>query len=468
MRPTLSAAEKKLDLPFEPDNAVLRFNYIHPDFVERFGNPDKWVNVIQFQDWTFKNKMAMAYPIDYKKPLSPRLRQGSYNVLPTTEGFVVIQSHCDAPGHFKIDDGTTAISKWLKANGVEAILSDAGRTTQQIIQTLGGFHGVSSFAHPEIVKFLNEISRRPVSPSAPHREFSGRIQSAIKGDVWRGHNFESLVELGAVELGLKLKCSICSSWNWYSFKELGYQVNCKLCLRDFKFPVVDPGSNKLSKWAYRLVGPFALPNYANGGYAASLSIRFFSEVIGHLGSADVTWSGGQELSLTDDHKVESDYIIWYQRKVFLGNNYPTEIVFGEAKSFGKDVFKANDIDRMKELAVRFPGSILVFSMMKKPSELSSDEVSRLTKLANWGRKYIKDKQQIRAPVIVLTGVELFASYSLENAWKEMGGKHELVVNSAFRLDNLRELADLTQQLYLNMPSYTKWLEDKWKKKRQKP
>lgn len=86
--------------------------------------------------------------------------------------------------------------------------------------------------------------------------------------------------------------------------------------------------------------------------------------------ADVTWSAGQGLEIAPNNEVECDFVLWYQRKVL----YPTELVFGEAKSFRgetsdekraiKDAFQADDIERMKKLAVRFPESILVFSTMK--------------------------------------------------------------------------------------------------------
>jgi hypothetical protein len=230
-------------------------------------------------------------------------------------------------------DGSTAINNWFKTHGIKAVLSDAGRATQQIIQTLGGFWGVASFAHADIVKLLNEISRRPISRSAHHQEFRNRIQNATKNDIWRGRNFESLVERNAVELGLELKCSKCSSWSWYSLKQLDYQMNCSLCLRQFRFPIIDPSAGSNSKWAYRLIGPFALPNYANGGYAASLSIRFFSEIVGRHDRADVTWSAGQKLEIAPNDEVECDFILWYQQKALFGNDYPTELVFGEAKSF---------------------------------------------------------------------------------------------------------------------------------------
>lgn len=463
MRPTLSAAQKTFDIPFVDEKPEIRFDCLYPEFAEEYGNKNRWANVVRLSDWTYKSQIATAFPCDYKNPTFLNFRLGIDRVLPTTEGFVIFPQYKNLPGRWEIPDGTTAINNWLKTHGIKAVLSDAGRATQQIIQTLGGFWGVASFAHADIVKLLNEISRKPISRSAHHQEFKNRIQNVTKNDIWRGRNFESLIERGAVELGLELKCTKCSSWSWYSLKQLDYQMTCSLCLRQFGFPIVEPSASSNAKWAYRLIGPFALPDYARGGYAASLSIRFFSEIVGRHSRADVTWSAGQELELASDDKVESDFILWYQRKELFGNDRPTEIVFGEAKSFGKEVFQPDHVVTMKKLAVRFPGSVLVFATMKQADELSGDEVGRIAKLAEWGREYVWDRRQTRAPVIVLTGTELFAAYSLEEAWKKMGGRHAQLIEPGWvRADNVRVLADLTQQLYLNIPSYGTWLEAKWK------
>ena len=118
----------------------------------------------------------------------------------------------------------------------------------------------------------------------------------------------------------------------------------------------------------RLIGPFAFPNYAKGGYAAALAIRFFADVISENGNSEVTWSSGQELVLPTSERVEADFMLWHQREKNFGINYPAETVFGEAKSFGRPgeaVFEQDDIDRMKLLAEEFPGSILVFATMKE-------------------------------------------------------------------------------------------------------
>lgn len=123
---------------------------------------------------------------------------------------------------------------------------------------------------------------------------------------------------------------------------------------------------------------------------------------------------------------------------------------------------------MKQLAIRFPGAILVFATMKQAGDLSPAEIQRIAKLAVWGREYIPERQQTRAPVVLLTGLELFAPYSLYEAWSTAGGRHaEMGNGQRGYTDDLRILADMTQQLYLNMPSHSEWLQAKWKKRNQR-
>lgn len=471
-RPTLTAASKTVDSEFSQEKPYVRIDCLDPDFAAKYGNSSRWANVVRLRDWTFKDQVATVFPCDYRAPKFPKFEPLS-GTLPTTEGLVTFARYKDSRNSWRMMTGTAAINEWLKTYGITATLSDAGRATSQIIQALGGFGGVRSFAHPAIVKLLNGIARRPVSPSIQHQEFKNKIEGPIKGDHWRSRNFETLVERGAVELGMRLKCSKCFSWSWYAIDRMGYRVNCALCLQEFGFPTVDPA--KGAEWAYRLVGPFALPNYATGGYAASLSIRFFADVIDQGHENTVAWSAGQELAFAPNDRIEADFILWYQRKVAFGNDYPTQLVFGESKSFRgenaderreiNDAFEQRDVDRMKRLATEFPGSILVFSTMKKPEDLSRDEVARISKLAEWGREYVRDRRQSRAPVIVLAANELFAPYSLRDAWGRLGGRHEEFINAGMiRTENLRVLADLTQQLYLGMPPYSEWLRAKWERR----
>ncbi|GLQ50050.1 hypothetical protein ACFFJT_06765 [Dyella flava] len=478
-RPILKAKEKTFHLTYTEENTDIRFDSIHPDFADEYGSSFRWANVVSLRDWSFENKVATAFPVNYRDPTFSTFRVGKNNFLATTEGFVLFPSYRNVSHHWSLSDGFDAISKWLKNSNIEVSTSPSGRVTQQIVQTLGGFGGVGKIANESIVRLLQKMSKS-TSKSMGQGAFSGQIKNATKSDPWLDEAEENLIRQNAVELGLEIKCSKCSSWNWYALRDLDYKVQCSLCLKEFSFPILEPTNSSVVQWAYRLVGPFALPDYAQGGYAASLAMHFIANVAGS-NETKITWTAGVELTLGAQKKLEADFILWRQRTRTLGADYPTEIIFGEAKSFGsnvkththskqsldKDVFTDDDVKRMMALAQAFPGSVLVFSTMKSGDKLSKDDRKRLRRIAVWGREYVKETRRTRAPVIVLTGAELFTTYSLEDTWKAIGGRHEQLLGSHPELNRLGVLADLTQQLYLSMPSYSVWANSKFEKRRAK-
>lgn len=297
-----------------------------------------------------------------------------------------------------------------------------------------------------------------------HQFYTQGIRKIVQRDSLKHRYFEILVDQKVVELGIKIKCSLCDSWNWYKLNKIDETLSCDFCLKSYKFPAKNPLSSNNLVWTYRVVGPFAFNKFADGGYATALSLRFFGSVFSHGVRADITWSSGMELSFPDKNKIESYFLIWYLRKSIGAIDYPTEFIFGEAKSFGEEAFTKKDISRMKVLAEKFPGSILVFSTMK--DQLSKSEIKEIIKLAEWGRKYIKNRKITRAPVVILTVIELFSDQTfLGITWKNQGGKHAQL--SELLNHNIKQLADLTQQIYLDMPPYFLWLEEKWKKRKRK-
>lgn len=461
-RPTLIAQEKSTSLHIDPENPEIQFEPLYPSFADRYGGQHRWTNVVRMTAWGDSEKITTTFPCDYKSPLFPHFRMGREPVLPTSEGLAFFPRYKNLAEHWKLTNGITSFTEWFTGHKISCLQSASGKATQQIIETLGGFWGVSSIAHPEIVKLLNEMSRQPIKHSMGAQEFQSRIKTALGKDIWRNRTFETLVERKAVELGVELRCSKCNTRGWHPINCIDQVVSCDLCLKKFNFPIISPDRD--CKWSYRVIGPFALQKWAEGGYASALSIRFFASVVGTSMDTGLAWSSGLELTLPTK-KSEADFILWYQRKNVLDLDRPTQIVFGEAKSFGKEAFEEKDAERMRILAEAFPGSVLVFSTMKNHEDLSKTEIKILRKLAEWGREYDKERRQTRAPVIVLTGTELFAAHYLKQAWDDKGGKHkELVSHGWVRTENLRVLADLTQQLYLGLPSYHSWYDAKWKKR----
>ncbi len=467
-RPKITASQKEFDVQVDVEKPRASFESLVPDFADRFGGENRWANVIRLNDFSYKDRIATVLPSNFRIQAVPKLGFTDELFLSTEEGFISFPRYRDIPHYWNLFEGKNAIALWLNGQNISCELSESGRATEQIIQTLGGFWGVQKIAHKGVVTLLEEMSRRPITRSAHQREFENKINNVIKGEIWRNRVLETLVERKAVELGYELKCTKCGSWGWYALNQLNAVINCDLCLRQFDFPLTSPTDGKHAKWAYRVIGPFALPGYARGGYASALAIRFFADVIGASDSSEATWSPGQELTLATGHKIETDFLLWYRRKHLFTTNHPTQVVFGEAKSFGKEAFKEEDVNRMKLLAEQFPGAVVVFATLKEVEELSSGEVKRIRKLALWGREYDKQKRQSRAPVILLTGSELFAPRSVDEVWRNKGGRHKDLISPGYvHTDNLKTLADFTQQLYLGMNSYEKWRNEKYSTRRRK-
>ena len=174
---------------------------------------------------------------------------------------------------------------------------------------------------------------------------------------------------------------------------------------------------------------------------------------GFASVANMSWIPAFELLDAGEAKLEADLA------AFCGSNFLTtesSVLFAECKSFHQRL-ESRDVSRMKELASAFPGAVLVFASLR--GELTELEKRRLRGLAAWGRQRSGDGT--RNPLVVLTATELFADRGPPQCWKD----HEVFgqlqsVQHLHTAPRLPRLADLTQQLHLDMVSYGDWLRDR--------
>jgi hypothetical protein len=234
------------------------------------------------------------------------------------------------------------------------------------------------------------------------------------------------------------------------------ELRCERCLRYYKFPVAEPPKHM---WYYRTNGPFSIERYARGSYSVVLALRALS---GRFGRRAMTWATGIQVENSDVKDLEADFAMW-QREHWLGRT-KTWLTFGEAKSFAEDAFKPKDINRAKTLAQQFPGAILVFATLR--AELAIEEKRRLSKLAIWGRHSIGN-DRTRAPVLILTGTELFADAPPPACWAGRGEPFQRFVDAFRGRESLPQLCDATQQLYLDLEPYGRWLERYWEKRHRR-
>ena len=472
-RAVIEAKSQRLDFSLESTaEPVVTFPSLFPEFAEQFGgNRARWVNVIRLTELVGNSGIALALPSTPRKLLNLRMRRGQ-DLIVSREGFAIPQRHKDHTQFLRLLRGPNAISEWLRERGIEATPSDSGRIADQLLSAVGGFWGAHVLSDAETIKLLDKMSKSvhihregSRSEEYPARtahvsEWMGLVRRRQQQPFTGRLNLQSFVKAGALRLGLAIDCPHCEYENWYGIGHLNERVVCERCLREYDFPqgTLNFGN---APWRYRVTGPFSVPNYADGAYSTVLALRCLAEGLGG-GRNPVTYSSNLNLKI-DGQRIEVDFACWYARERITGLSEEPLFVVGETKSFADEAVQDVDVNRLRLIGTKLPGTVLVVAVLK--DALSSGERKRIGRLAMWGREPMADGRWT-APVVVLTGMELLAPDSVEHQWTEAGGcRQELAEPGYFRMDNLVTLAELTQQVYLGLPSYVSWYEGRTEKRR---
>ena len=153
--------------------------------------------------------------------------------------------------------------------------------SQRVVQSLG-LEKMYYLANRNTIEFLKQKSNIQLDKSGL-KKIKEIFEEEISLTPRHQKNLpEKLLKKKVIELGMEIKCDKCNKRSWYSLKRLDYSLVCDFCFKSYKFPMIGPilEKNKYSRWSYRVIGPFALLDYAQGGYAVALSIRFFTNIIG--------------------------------------------------------------------------------------------------------------------------------------------------------------------------------------------
>ena len=150
----------------------------------------------------------------------------------------------------------------------------------------------------------------------------------------------------------------------------------------------------------------------------------------------------------DGLNCEADFVVWHSRGT-VGRNSKPVLVIGEAKSLGQgDLIQDTDVDKMKKIGSKLPGSIIAISVLK--DQFSKSEQFRLRKLVRWGRR-LNDEGESTNPVLLLTQTELLSNGPFRYAWKEKDGAYAEFANQFIK--DLTSIADATVKIYLGLPTF---------------
>jgi len=443
------------------------FNTLAPQFSEQYsGSRSRWANVVQISSPYESATVALSLPFNTLDRSWPFSHMGQFAC--GREGWVFLQDHKSVNEYVSFIKHEDAFSSWFECFNLKARWSEPGRIARQMIDSLGGFWGLYLVDDKESIQFINKhaLSTRKRtnddSGEVLEEDFSGRSATI---DAWQAmiqrrkaagsHHMVELshyIERNVIKVGLESECDHCRAKNWHGLDEASYNLRCLRCLKDYKFPQGNLKKHN-KNWRYRVIGPFAVPDYAQGAYAPLLTIRFFTKMAGH--DAPCSYSTALELE-GRNQKTEIDFAIWVPEERGFDINGEPRLIIGEAKSFGEDIIKDDDLDKLKKSASVIPDSIIVISVLKE--SFSEEEKQRLQKFILWAREPIDYRP--RHWVILLTGTELFNEF-LERTWTDMGEPYSTHANY-HSANYLEPLSDATQAIYLGFDSYYQWLENRRK------
>ena len=439
----------KLDIS---DDLNSSYGSLGPVFIEKTAQNDvAWVNVLRVRSCT-QNDIATVIPFNSLDVSWPRL--GSYRsfVGVGSEGWVFPQSYLNFRTDIQFLSQYQVIIEFLKRQNISAEYSDPGRVAKQIFDHLGGIFGLQLLADAETLRLLNTMAggiRRRTNYGATMEEHFDRRSKSIseinqtmiarnKRKIGRKIEIKDLVNNNVMRLGVETYCEYCKNSNWVGLDILDYKITCERCLNQYPFPQHDIMPNSRN-WRYRVIGPFAVPDFARGAYSALLSIRVLSELGNHMRS--ITFSTALCLNIAQK-SLEVDYACLWTHDNFDNYDDP-QIIFGEAKSFGSNVITEKEIEKFILLAEKMPGAIFVFSILR--SKFESSEIKLLKQFNNYILN-INRKTKKESAIILLTETELLFDFSIHETWRRSGGRYK-EWGQALYSNTLHQFAEATQHLY---------------------
>ncbi len=461
-RPTLTVKDEQ--------GLRAKFETLTPIFASRHGgHQNRWVNTVQPSAYAQEN-IATVLPNNLFDRSWPRLALGGDQVIVGSEGWVYCQQFKNWDETIELLTREDALIGTFRRLGIESKLSEPGHIAKQMLEHLGGLWNVDLLCDLETLQLINKMSggvrRRNRDNDEIEENFERR---SVSGKVWadiisRRKQKGALVRLeladftkkNIIRLGLETDCPHCHVTNWHSLTVVDYSVVCERCLNPYDFPQSELRQHN-KNWAYRVIGPFSVPDYGRGSYGALLTLRVLEKFSG--ASSEITYSTALDLEF-DGICTETDFaVLW--RKEMIDQQSSPELILGEAKSLGKeDIIKQKDLKKLKTVGRKLPGAVIVISVLR--DNFTPSEKELLVPFVNWARR-LDEHGRPTNPVILLTAHELFMDHFITSTWKALGEPYASYAEY-WHTQSLQNFAEATQRVYLNIQPFHQWRDKEWKKR----
>ncbi len=463
------------------EDKLISVKQLDIDFAERFGGDGtpRYANVVDVKIYDNNDIYAEAIPEAGKELTRTLSGMGLSDWRFSASESIYYVTHTKSQIHLSLPKAEEVFTAWMKDNKFDIKLSPSGRIAKQITKQLGGLWSLGILANENLIQLLQDmqdakitqlsaqlkkadvkktedlidrISSMQVGKEINKEHFMAKMSQIANSQVYKSEPVEMLkryMDRQMFRLGATIKCPICMHSSWYTVEQLKYKITCTKCLDEYDLP---SHSADEIKWAYRTFGPFSLSGSAEGAYTTILTLRVFSKVF----DIPVTPAFSFLTKINNKEKEIDLGLIVKQSKYWRHGE--TRVVFAECKSYNN--FEKSDVEKMDQLASKFPGSVIVFATLK--DSLTKKEQKLLKPLVTKCRKYWKAEQPYN-PVLILTKTELFSNHDFRYAWENgTQAQKDIALNARndFYGDRIINACDKTQQLYLGMKP---WQEEQWEK-----
>ena len=439
---------------------IVQFSPLSPSFASQYGARNaRWVNAVELNPYHY-SEFATVLPFNLTSSDCPHIDFFGNHVVVGTEGWVFGQKYKDTEQIVQLSTTEDAIIQWLEKSGFKARLSEPGRISKQILKQLGGPRGIHLLKDVDILKCLNSmaggIRYRKSGDGIQEEQFDPRTRTSNEwGRLMKRRNnrfspseitTKHFTDQKILSLGLSSTCPTCSTVNWHSLGDVDFQVHCERCLGIYPFPQGEL-KGKNGNFSYRVIGPFATPDYARGSYATLLTYNLLNNLKWNP-HHPMSFAPGVDLDFKDSTpSCEIDFIAWRNRE-HLNETLEPDLLIGETKSFGEgDLIKDKDIKKLKRIARYFPGAIIICSVLR--NHFTNNEKDLLKKFAHWARRPNQFLEPTN-PLVLLTGNELlFNKLTLGDTWEDLGEPYSKYKDYNY-INELRGLSEATQAIYLGL------------------
>ena len=367
-------------------------------------------------------------------------------------GIVYFSSHNREQLSFELPSADKVFEAWQKTMNIDAHTSNPGKLARQMVKKMGVDH-LNLLAYEGFAKMLQNLTdaKGQVKPIS-YENIWAQIQRFTGTSIWNNpeNYFKWLLHKGIFELGTTVECSNCNRTPWYPLSDLDQKVVCNICQEEIDLGFTEP--KKQIKWSYRPVGAFSVPELGQGAYTVVLALNFFVEIL----NMQITPRYSFE---SNDGTYEADF------GALVSPNWREDRIIqllGECKSFGipgRSQFRDAELTKLLKLGKLSDNSILVLATLNKT--LSESDQRRLKKFVQKLRAdRFKGKPSV--DVLILTGNELFVQKSLKETWGILGKAYEPFLPKVEYL-GVKDLCDVTQQIYLGMETYWDYFDREIKK-----